>query len=73
MRAILMSVRVAPVRGALSHGDMGIAPIKVLHNNNVAHYAIGCALKIFFHSQDISILHLQSIQIWGCIHPTIPT
>ena len=36
MHAMRVSVRVAPVRGALSHGDqMGIAPIKVLflHNN----------------------------------------
>ena len=33
MRAIHVSVRVAPVRGALSHGDHGncTAPIKVLH------------------------------------------
>ena len=32
MRAIHVSVRVAPVRGAMV--TMGIAPIKVIHNNN---------------------------------------
>ena len=35
MRAIHVSVHVAPVHGALSHGDhvMGIAPIKVVHHH----------------------------------------
>ena len=36
-----MSVRVALVRGALAMVTMGIAPIKVLHNNHNNNNVIG--------------------------------